>query len=122
MTSDERSEVAERLRELPSTADADGCCTVWDVLFALGMKASDTIGFVPADNAMRLADLIDPTCEDMADVNPVDGFVCSACGWPGVVQQAVDNGWQQYEFDEFAEYVPRYCPHCGARVVRPNGD
>lgn len=58
-TSDERREVAERLRELPSHADADGCCTVWDVLFALGLKQCDVIGFVRADDAQRLADLID---------------------------------------------------------------
>ena len=86
------------------------------------MKASDTIGFVPADNAMRLADLMDPTCENLSDVNPVDGFICSACGWPGVVQQAMDNGWQEYAFDEFVEYVPRCCPCCGSRLVRRDED
>ena len=65
---------------------------------------------------------LDHTCEDESDVNPVDGFICSACGWPGVVQQAVDNGWQEYEFDEFVEYVPRYCPYCGSRLVRRDED
>lgn len=122
MTSDERREVAARLRDLPRTADADGCCTAWDVLFALGMKRCDAIGFVNAVDAQRLADLIDPTCKDMADVNPVDGFVCSACDWWGVAQQAYDNGWGEPDFDSPAEYAIRFCPNCGARVVMPNGD
>ena len=122
MTSDERREVAERLRELPSTADADGCCTEWDVLFALGVEQCDVIGFVRADDAQRLADLIDPTCEDEADVNPVDGFMCSACGWWGNAQQAWSNGWGEPDFDSPTEYAIRFCPNCGARVVRPNGD
>lgn len=122
MTSDERREVAERLRELPSYADADGCCTAWDVLFALGLKQCDVIDFVRADDAQRLADLIDPTCKDEADVNPVDGFMCSACGWWGNAQQAWSNGWGEPDFDSPTEYAIRFCPNCGARVVRPNGD
>ena len=124
-TSDERREVAERLRELPSHADADGCCTVWDVLFALGMKASDTIGFVPADNAMRLADLIDPTCEDMVTHHEdasapgkkaCDGyFRCNRCNFNVRVFESIGFGLM-------AMIEVRYCPNCGARVVRPNGD
>lgn len=121
-TSDERREVAERLRGLPSTADADGCCTVWDVLFALGVEQCGAIGFVRADDAQRLADLIEPTCEDEADVNPVDGFMCSACGWWGNAQQAWSNGWGEPDFDSPTEYAIRFCPNCGARVVRPNVD
>lgn len=116
--SDERREVAERLRDLPRTADADGCCTAWDVLFALGMERCDAIGFVNAIDAQCLADLIDPTCEDLASVHPSDGFICSACGWPGGTWQAGDNGWQEPVFDEQMEFAPRYCPCCGARVVR----
>lgn len=120
MTSGERREVAERLRELPSYADADGCCTVWDVLFALGLRQCDVIGFVRADDARRLADLIDPTCKDEADVNPVDGFMCSACGWWGNAQQAWSNGWGEPDFDSPTEYAIRFCPNCGARVVSGN--
>lgn len=118
LTDEERREVAARLRELPSTADADGCCTAWDVLFALGMKTGDAIGFVKADNAVRLAELIDPTCENEADVNPVDGFMCSACGWWGNAQQAWDNGWGEPDFDSPTEYAIRFCPNCGARLVK----
>nr|DAU59961.1 MAG TPA: zinc-ribbon family protein [Caudoviricetes sp.] len=108
---DKRREVAKKMREYNVAEFKES--TIVPFLECLGLGYTGWRGILD-----ELADLIDPTCEDMADVNPVDGFVCSACGWPGVVQQAVDNGWQEYEFDEFAEYVPRYCPHCGARVVR----
>lgn len=54
----------------------------------------------------RLADLIDPTCEDVSEPPesggfwPAPHFKCSVCG-----TQHVSVG-----------YV-RYCPNCGARVV-----
>lgn len=106
MTSGERREVAERLRELPSYADADGCCTVWDVLFALGLRQCDAIGFVRADDARRLADLIDPTCElKQRWVTRGRPLVCSSCG------KLLNPNIKWH-----------YCPSCGARVVRPNGD
>ena len=110
-TSDERREVAERLRDLPRTADADGCCTVWDVLFALGMKQSDTIGFVRADDAARIADLIDPTCRDIGDYHM---FVCSKCGCELDVD---DREGEPTMWDGGAPVVPRHCPNCGSRVV-----
>lgn len=102
-TDKERCEVAARLRKLPSTADADGCCTAWDVLFALGMKASDAIGFVPADEAMRLADLIDrPTCHiSETDHEFEDSVRCDRC------QMTFNRPWEPF----------KYCPNCGAEVV-----
>lgn len=112
MISNERREVAERLRELPSTADADGCCTAWDILFALGVKAGDAIGFVPADNAMRLADLIDPTCEvdsiepiEYGEFNETVGYVFNLTCGHKIVQL-------------YADMPPTYCSKCGARVMK----
>lgn len=112
MTSDEkRREVAERLRELPSTADADGCCTVWDILFALGMNESDTIGFVPTDNAMRLADLIDPTCRNVSGYK--DTFECSECRCKVELITEVCN---EHGEPFHVPLMPSYCPNCGAEV------
>lgn len=112
MINGERIEVAERLMELQSTADADGCCTTWDILFALGVKASDVVGFVPADNAMRLANLIDPTCEvdsiepiEYGEFNQTIGYVFNlTCG--------------HKVMRPYAEMPPEYCSECGARVVK----
>ena len=116
MTSDERQKAARRLREIKPNERLYGHVQTETVFNACGIDGE--FGCVRADDLGKLADLIDPTCENLADVNPVDGFICSACGWPGVVQQAIDNGWQEYAFDEFMEYVPRYCPYCGSRLVR----
>lgn len=102
-TSGDRCEVAERLRDLPRTADADGCCTAWDVLFALGMKRCDAIGFVNAVDAQRLADLIDPTCRIQdTDHEFEDSVRCDRC------HATFNRPWEPF----------RYCPNCGARVVR----
>lgn len=103
MIDDERREVAARLRELPRTADADGCCTAWDVLYALGMKYCDTIGFVNAVDATRLADLIDrPTTRCHGKFKTKYGRetpCCEVCGY-----SIGDARWN-------------YCPKCGAEVV-----
>lgn len=114
ISDDTRLEVAERLRELPRYADADGCCTEWDVLFALGLKRRDAIGFVRADDAQRLADLIDLTCAIVRPATPDKFGVCSACGALVNMMDSVANATNYLK--------PRYCPNCGARVVRPNGD
>ena len=56
------------------------------------------------------------TCEDMGVLLLVDEFVCSACGvhltdWRR--QISTDDG----EYFE-VEYVPLYCPNCGAKIER----
>lgn len=116
MTSDERRNVAERLRSLETREFVDGVfCDIGDIVDSLGIEQDDEL--VRFDGVEQLADLIDPTCKDEADVNPVDGFVCSACGWWGNAQQAWDNGWGEPDFDSPTEYAIRFCPNCGARVV-----
>ena len=122
MTSDERREVAARLRWLASKQGTYKGVLGSDVLVPLRLLSVDYPGFMPRKSVAHLADLIDPTCEDLASVYPSDGFICSACGWPGGTWQAGDNGWQEPVFDEQMEFAPRYCPYCGARVVRPNGE
>ena len=99
-TRDGRREVAERLRD-----DNHGYGTEYDFfLHALGMSRE---GRGPCDWAKvhkRLADLIDPTCHDFGGEEGTNGegydFACSACGY----------------VCDLAE--PRFCPNCGARVVR----
>lgn len=111
-TSDERHEVAERLRDFglaSNCAYSDGSpFTQGEVVKALraivGNEADgrlDIYSFV-----CTLADLIDPTCEDVSEPPgsggfwPAPHFKCSVCG-----TQHVSVG-----------YV-RYCPNCGTRVV-----
>lgn len=98
-TSDERREVAEKLRHASHT-DAK-----LDVTIAIAIL--DTIGEVHRPIAAVVADLIDPTCEmeDAGDVpasvkDNLSTFFCSECGAP-----------------VYNDMSPSYCPYCGARVV-----
>lgn len=109
MTSDERHKVAERLRNYdsmePPLFEIDSC---------IGNKSGEVWRTFSI-----LADLIDPTCENVSDTHPSDGFTCSKCGWSGRVEED-DTDLDVYQkpmFDDFAEYLPRHCPHCGTRVV-----
>lgn len=100
MTSDERREVAKRLRD-----DNPGYGTEYDFfLHALGMPRE---GRGPCDwdkVHKRLADLINPTCVPEAhNYGSIVGNACPRCGW------------------SVAGYM-RYCPGCGARVVSYNGN
>ncbi len=55
-----------------------------------------------------LADLIDrPTCRDLS-MKTADEFLCSKCG------EHVDIAYM----DSCDDYHAKYCPNCGARVVR----
>lgn len=107
-TSDERREVAERLRAKYRERNAPGMFEVQDVYMQRSNYLQDLVGCLPdGDSAFTvLADLIDPTCEDVSEPPesggfwPAPHFKCSVCG-----TQHVSVG-----------YV-RYCPNCGARVV-----
>lgn len=100
-TSDERREVAERMRR------EGRALTAIDMGVELAsLTLDDAIGI--EHNATweecfdRLADLIDPTCEIARDNRFASDFdyICKACG---------------EHFSTCGE--PRYCPHCGSRVV-----
>lgn len=95
-TSDERREVAERLREYSNDVLKDGSLlkTLKDVTGAYSWR----------DVLDRLADLIDPTCHP---VPSDDGrFSCSECGERiGAVLPALGT------------VLMHHCSHCGARVT-----
>lgn len=100
-TSEERREVAERMRDAAHT-DANV-----DVTIAIAIL--ETIGEVRRPIASVVADLIDPTCTVKLKRVVVDEYyrntriipTCSVCGSP------LDGGIG----------FPRYCTGCGARVI-----
>ena len=120
MTSDERREVAERLRELASsdaTRYAEPFCEQLTDIVDFPFDGTNKLSNV-ADN---LADLIDPTCKDMV-MHREDAFVpgkkacdgyfrCSRCNFNGRVFESIG-------FGDMATTEIRYCPNCRARVVR----
>ena len=109
-TSDERREVAERLRK---AADSDEWLdlTIENAIFGV-------FGEVRRPAADTLADLIDPTCHAALE-RAAHVMRCDACGlWFERFAVSTDGGddWQP----------TRYCPSCGARVYgngegRPHG-
>ena len=108
-TNDERREIAARLREL---ADAnEGYLSMGRVNRVLrdGKAILGTSGLASvADVLRRYADLIDPpTCKNLA-THLVDELVCSSCG------ERVDIAY----LDSDDDYRVRYCPGCGAKVVK----
>lgn len=100
LTSDERREVAERLRigaDVPS---------IGGFTLATLINAALTDGQpMPTNNAelmLCLADLIDPTCHQVLED---ETQVCSECGG---------------DLDE--RYGWSYCPCCGARITEVSVD
>lgn len=96
-TSDERREVAARLR---TEVGEDECIDY--AVFRIINDALLINGAWGAKAARILADLIDPTCHN-ASPQAWGTFECSECG---------AQTWYQS-----IETRPRYCPDCGARVV-----
>ena len=67
------------------------------------------IRYIPAQVMFSLAN----------ETNPVDGIWCSNCEWAGRVDEdATDPDIsEEPRFDEFSEYIPRFCPNCGAELL-----
>jgi hypothetical protein len=105
-----REEVAKKLREI---WNEHGCrvmtsdTAVYKLSCVVGAQGKQYEFFFN-----RLADLIDPTCT--ADIkredNGIDAqpYYTSSCGNCGALWDTITG----------AALLPKYCPHCGARVVR----
>lgn len=128
-SSDERREVARKLRDCIFYAkghDLNGDCDMWSdkcvetrcTLYndiAACIEEGGNVNLSAEEVFIRLADLIDPTCEvmevpdnDEFMVRVVSGFVCKRCGHEAIVERNCDGSAEP----------PRFCPHCGARVTR----
>lgn len=108
-TSDERREVAERLRAQARTVSHDRRY-LWQRLeiavngWRYGAMVDESYAF-DNDVLSRIADLIDPTCEMVVK----NGHAyCGKCGHRLAGECEVEEDY--YEFRPF-------CPDCGARVV-----
>lgn len=107
----ERQEVAEHLRHLTPSKHAHPDYTPWytDICKAVGGKKDPWFGISAL--AERLADLIDPTCHMIMELEP-DGI-----GAPHRYTIRCSNCGQLWGETDGALRAPDYCPYCGARVV-----
>ncbi len=118
-----REEVAERLRVYATDFDFGDSNPIWYVEKAVfnDIRIREH-GRVFA----RLADLIDPTCRiyytDTSTNTPDTGYEpdgyysCSCCG---ELDDRFAEMWDDYQASDYEGEPPfRYCPNCGARVVR----
>lgn len=111
MASDERIEIAKRMRGPFDVCECVGHTYVSGTLFGMQVCARDEMAL--RDGMRRLADIIDPTCHVVINqqdggagefVAQMLGEVCSSCG-------------HDLHRDRFTGRYPAHCPGCGARVV-----
>lgn len=113
-TSDERREVAARLREDASCSESSPRDVVESYL-GIEYDGADVLEeSYTSESLLHIADLIDPTCKvmevpdnDELKIRVVSGFMCKRCGHEDIVERDCDGSAEP----------PRFCPHCGARVV-----
>lgn len=112
-TSDERREVAERLRKTRG---------IMAFVNALGIDPDGD--WCWADVSRRVADLIDPTCtiSESYDRNANEArYTCSECGTSWSNYDTVDDGSRYTSgWAVWHNAVPVFvchCPYCGARIV-----
>ena len=121
-TSDERREVAEKLRRASACGEGISCCAVDRVL---GLRYDeDYFGDVfTCESVRNLADLIDPqerTCRILQaygdESEELDHRMEEIAGTPeDTVACICQSCGHEFRYDRMVR--PRFCPHCGARVT-----
>lgn len=109
-TPEQRREVAERLREDASCSERSPRFVIESYL-GIEYDGTDVLEeSYKSESLLHLADLIDPTCKPVVDDahDMDDELVCSECGC--FLAIVVDG--------KPSEPLYRYCPVCGARIVR----
>ena len=105
-----RREVAARIRELMSE------CPTIPFFMVIAQAINECLPEEGRAYALIVADLIDrPTCRDVGESYHVIDFVCSECGCEFDVN---DREGEPTMWNGGTPTVPKYCPNCGAEVVR----
>lgn len=113
-TSDERIEVAAKLRGPFDVCECVGHTYINGTLYGMQVCARDELAL--RDGMRHLADLIDPTC-DIATDQVDDGE------WGAhEIYECCSNCGNQNMRDRFTGKPYRFCPHCGSRVVSGDGE
>lgn len=106
-TSDERREVAERLRAAREFISGLPKASLGQNAFDVFERILSCVGYERGNIFDYLSDLIDrPTCKNSEDLYDGSFFECSECGerWELTCGSPADNNLN-------------FCPRCGAEVV-----
>lgn len=113
-TSDERREVAARLREDASCSESSPRDVVESYL-GIEYDGADVLEeSYTSESLLHIADLIDPTCK-VSSVETYFNELGQLEGW----EFHLTCG---HSFLRPYKEAPAYCPQCGARVVIGNGE
>lgn len=52
--------------------------------------------------------------KNVTEMHPVDEFECSECGFICEISEKIYD--DEYTFDCYREYNPKFCPNCGAKM------
>ena len=104
-----REEVAEKLREGGIARNVSEAYVL--LLHCIGIRPQLPAVYTYKSALERLADLIDPTCHEIIELEP-DGI-----GAPYRYTSTCSNCGQVWGEAMYFPHVPVYCPSCGARVV-----
>lgn len=109
VSSDERREVAERLREDASCSE-NSPREVVESYLGIEYDGSDVMEeSYTSESLLRIADMIDPTCE-VDSIEPVEDELGQTVGYE--FHLTCGHAPEQ-PFNE----PPAYCPYCSARVI-----
>ena len=78
---------------------------------------------VCCDFAIRMVNLMPPADvqevrhgKNVTEMHPVDEFECSECGFICEISEKIYD--DEYTFDCYREYNPKFCPNCGAKMYK----
>lgn len=112
-TSEERREVAARLRESREYISGLPYVSLEQNAFNTFERILECVGYERGNIFDCLSDLIEPTCRNTLPQN-WGTFECSECG----AQFEVSSVFMTESGNDDSEtIIPNYCPECGARVM-----
>lgn len=101
-----------------------GCISPFNCIYKIASEYFTTVTSTPSesiDKELKVLTIEDKkleegkVCQNLTEINPVDEFICSRCGFmtEDFCRLVIDeDDGEHYHY----EYEIKYCPNCGAKV------